>query len=169
MSKSKPKTLKERRREYAQMMRVRRGEQKPKGPRKLRHGARNANEEYIRDRELRELIKQIDKSTLRRGSRSWPDQDWRAYETTRSKVRAAARAELRQRWAQEDAARTAEENARADAYARAGIVRLVPGQKITGALDLKPNQSKAATGDEPAPMNMTIDTDAVGSSTAPAL
>lgn len=143
MTKSKPKTLKQRRREYEQMLRERRGEQKPKAPRKLRHGARNANEEHTRDYEMRELIKQVDSSTLRRGSKSWPDQDRRAYITMRRKAREVARAELRQRWAQEDAAQTVEENARADTYARAGLIRLAPGKKIDGALlDLKPNQQK---------------------------
>lgn len=119
-------TLKQRRHEYARMMRAGKPKKKP-GPRKLRHGAKDGNEECIRDAEMRDAIKSIDDGLHRGGTKLRPDQG-RGHYAALAEARAIAWAELRARWAAEDAQAAADQQAKTDIYAAAGIVRMAPGE-----------------------------------------
>jgi hypothetical protein len=79
---------------------------------------------------------------LVRGSGLWSEEKRRAYRAARLKAREAARGELRQRWTDEDAAARADERTRIDTYAKAGIVRLIPGDLVK--IDSKLDATRAA-------------------------
>jgi hypothetical protein len=86
---------------------------------KLRHGARDPNQEYARDVEMREAVKAAEKAADDLAHREWlnssPEQrrqlseQRRAWEREHGSrgyfARAAAREDLRTRWAREDAER----------------------------------------------------------------
>jgi hypothetical protein len=75
---------------------------------KLRHGAKDINEQCQRDAEMYEVSK-IDRRTYH------------------SPIRAAARAALRARWAEDDALKVADQNAKAE-YAAAQLSIMTPAE-----------------------------------------
>jgi hypothetical protein len=75
---------------------------------KLRHGARTPDQEYGRDIEMRETVKAAEKEALRAWHNSRPPgMNWQQLRIAEfeleSAARANARADLRARWAKEDA------------------------------------------------------------------